>query len=143
MGRGAGGRRWRGAGEQGSGSDGHRGHRLREQSDEIAAQKDQIQHAYETVELLSDIGREITASLDLDTILFKLGERVNTLLDASIFGVGLYRLEQHQIEYTLAIESGKRYLPSRRDTLDKNQFAVWCIDSRKPVLLERRGRGVF
>lgn len=108
---------------------------IREQAGEIAAQKDRIEHAYETVELLSDIGREITASLDLDTILFKLYERVNQMLDASVFGVGLHRPERHAIEYTLAVENGKRYAPYTRNTEDKNQLAVWCIDNRQPVLV--------
>ena len=87
------------------------------------------------VELLSEIGKEITASLDLDTILFKLYERVNQIVDANIFGVGLYRPEKSVIEYTLAIENGKRYAPYTRDTHDKNQFPVWCIDNRLPILL--------
>ena len=87
------------------------------------------------VELLSEIGKEITASLDLDTILFKLYERVNQIVDASIFGVGLYRPEKSIIEYTLAIENGKRYEPYTRDTRDKNQLAVWCLDHRQPILL--------
>ena len=87
------------------------------------------------VELLSEIGKEITASLDLDTILFKLYERVNQIVDASIFGVGLYRPKKNVIEYTLAIENGKRYAPYTRDTRDKNQFAVWCIDNRQPILI--------
>jgi hypothetical protein len=39
------------------------------------------------------------------------------------------------IEYTLAIENGKRYAPYTRSTDDKNQFAVWCIDIAKPILL--------
>ena len=101
---------------------------IRAQAAEIAAQKDSI-------ELLSEIGREITASLDLNTILFKLYERVNQIVDASIFGVGLYRPEQHLIEYSLAIENGKRYAPYSRSTDDKNQFAVWCIDHRQPILI--------
>ncbi len=108
---------------------------IRTQAAEIAAQKDNLQQAYETVELLSDIGKEITASLDLDTILFKLYERVNQLVDASIFGVGLYRPQKNLIEYSLAIENGQRYAPYTRDTGDKNQLAVWCIDNRKPVLI--------
>ena len=87
------------------------------------------------VELLSEIGKEITASLDLDTILFKLYERVNQIVDANIFGVGLYRPEKSVIEYTLAIENGKRYAPYTRDTHDKNQFPVWCIENRLPILL--------
>jgi signal transduction histidine kinase/DNA-binding response OmpR family regulator len=108
---------------------------IRTQAAEIAAQKDHLQQAYETVELLSEIGKEITASLDLDTILFKLYERVNQIVDASIFGVGLYRPQKNLIEYSLAIENGKRYAPYTRSTNDKNQFAVWCIDNRKPVLI--------
>ena len=101
---------------------------IRAQAAEITAQKDSI-------ELLSEIGKEITASLDLNTILFKLYERVNQIVDASIFGVGLYRPELKLIEYTLAIENGTRYAPYTRSMTDKNQFAVWCIDHRQPILL--------
>jgi signal transduction histidine kinase/CheY-like chemotaxis protein len=105
---------------------------IRSQAEKISAQKDSI-------ELLSEIGKEITASLDLETILFKLYERVNQIADASIFGVGLYRPEKHVIEYTLAIENGKRYAPYIRSTDDKNQLAVWCIDNRKAILLNDIG----
>ncbi len=101
---------------------------IRAQAAEIAAQKDSI-------ELLSEIGKEITASLDLNVILFKLYERVNQIVDASIFGVGLYRPEQKLIEYTLAVENGKRYAPYTRSAEDKSQFAVWCIDHRQPILI--------
>jgi signal transduction histidine kinase/CheY-like chemotaxis protein/ligand-binding sensor domain-containing protein len=101
---------------------------IRTQAAEIAAQKDSI-------ELLGEIGKEITASLDLNTILFKLYERVNQIVDAGIFGVGLYRPEKRSIEYSLAIENGKRYAPYTRSTDDKNQFAVWCIDHREPILI--------
>ncbi len=101
---------------------------IRAQSSELAAQRDSI-------ELLSEIGKEITASLDLNTILFKLYERVNQIVDASIFGVGLYRPEKNLIEYTLAIENGKRYAPYTRSMNDKNQLAVWCIEHRQPILL--------
>ena len=47
---------------------------------------------------------------------------MNQIVDASIFGVGLYRPEKHLIEYSLAIENGKRYAPYTRSTDDKNQF---------------------
>jgi signal transduction histidine kinase/DNA-binding response OmpR family regulator len=87
------------------------------------------------VELLSEIGKEITASLDFDTIFFRLYERVNQLADATVFGVGLYHPETQQIEYRLAVEDGKRYAPYTRDTSDKNQFPVWCVENRKPVFI--------
>src|SRR5271154_3788223 len=108
---------------------------VNERTEEIRAQASEITAQKESIELLSEIGKEITASLDLNTILFKLYERVNQIVDASIFGVGLYRPEKHLIEYSLAIEGGQRYAPYTRSTDDKNQFAVWCIDHRQPILL--------
>ncbi len=87
------------------------------------------------VELLSEIGKELTSSLDLDTIFFRLYEHVNQLMDASIFGVGIHHPERHEIEYRLAMENGKRYEPYSRDTRDRNQFPVWCIEHRQPIFI--------
>lgn len=108
---------------------------VNERTDEIRAQAAEITAQRDSIELLSEIGKEITASLDLNTILFKLYERVNQIVDASIFGVGLYRPEKRVIEYSLAIENGKRYKPYTRSTEDKNQFAVRCIEHRQPILI--------
>ncbi|HEX5669418.1 MAG TPA: GAF domain-containing protein, partial [Chitinophagaceae bacterium] len=87
------------------------------------------------VELLSDIGKKITSSLDFETIFYNLYEHINQLADASIFGIGIYNKEQNELEYKFAIERGKRYEPYTRSTVDKNQFPVWCIDNRKPVFI--------
>jgi signal transduction histidine kinase len=86
-------------------------------------------------DLLNRIGKDLTGSLDSDTIFYKLYENVNKLLDASIFGVGIYHSEKQEIEYRLAIEKGKKYEPYSRDMKNKNQFPVWCIENRKPVFI--------
>ena len=88
-----------------------------------------------SIELLSEIGREITASLDFDTIFDKLYGRVNELADADVFGVGLYHADRNEIEYRLAIEKGKRYAPYSRSTTDRSQLPVWCIEHREPVFI--------
>jgi signal transduction histidine kinase/CheY-like chemotaxis protein len=87
------------------------------------------------VELLSEIGKQITASLDFETIFHKLYENINQLTDATIFGVGIYNADKQQLEYKYAVEKGKRYKPYIRDTKDKDQFPVWCIENRKPVFI--------
>jgi signal transduction histidine kinase/ligand-binding sensor domain-containing protein len=87
------------------------------------------------VELLSEIGKQITASLDSDTIFHKVYEHVNRLVDATIFGVGLYDPEEQKLEYRLAIEKGKGFAPYTRDLRDKNQLPVWCIENRQPVFI--------
>jgi len=107
--------------------------RLRAESAEALARSEG--EGKKNIELLSDIGREITASLDFDTIFDKLYERVNQLADADVFGVGLYHPERQEIEYRLAIEQGKRYAPYSRSTVDSEQLPVWCIEHRQAVFL--------
>ena len=87
------------------------------------------------IERLSEIGKEITASLDFETIFSRLYDHINDLTDAPIFGVGVYNKDAGEIEYRMAIENGQRYAPYTRDTKDKNQFPVWCIENEKPVLI--------
>jgi signal transduction histidine kinase len=89
----------------------------------------------QNVQLLGEIGKEITSSLDLDTILYRLYEHVNQLADASIFGVGIYHEQRHELEYRLALENGKRYPPYSRDTRLPNQLPVWCLEHRQAVVL--------
>ena len=107
--------------------------RLRAESAEALARSETERNR--NIELLSDIGREITASLDFDTIFDKLYGRVNELADADVFGVGLYQPEKNEIEYRLAIEKGKRYAPYSRSTTDRSQLPVWCIEHREPVFI--------
>jgi signal transduction histidine kinase/CheY-like chemotaxis protein/ligand-binding sensor domain-containing protein len=107
--------------------------RLRAESAEALAQSEAVRNR--NIELLSEIGRDITASLDFDTIFDKLYGRVNELADADVFGVGLYHPERNEIEYRLAIEKGKRYAPYSRSTTDRSQLPVWCIEHRAPVFI--------
>ena len=107
--------------------------RLRAESAEALAKSESARNR--NIELLSEIGREITASLDFDTIFEKLYERVNQLADADVFGVGLYHQDTREIEYRLAMEQGKRYAPYSRSTTEASQLPVWCIEHREPVFI--------
>lgn len=107
--------------------------RLRAEAAEALAGAERERNRH--IELLSEIGRDITASLDFDTIFDKLYSRVNELADADVFGVGLYHPEKNEIEYRLAIEKGKRYAPYSRSTTDRSQLPVWCIEHREPVFI--------
>jgi len=107
--------------------------RLRAEAAETLARSESA--GKKQVELLSDIGREITSSLEFEAIFDTLYARVNELADADVFGVGLYHHDRHALEYRLAIEDGKRYAPYTRDTRDQNQLPVWCIEHREPVFI--------
>ncbi len=102
---------------------------------EIERLDEEIEQTTKNITLLSDIGKEITSTLDLEKIFSIVYNRVNKLMDARTFGIGLYSAENHSIEYRMAIQDGVAYKPYFRDTLDKNQLPVWCIDNKKPVFI--------
>ncbi|MCJ8270822.1 MAG: GAF domain-containing protein [Psychrosphaera sp.] len=95
----------------------------------------QVTHHTDNIAVLSDVGKEITSNLDMETILETVYRHVNSLMDATVFAIGFYREKKQIIEYRMAMESNRRYDHYKRDMNDKNQFAVWCIDNKKPVLI--------
>jgi signal transduction histidine kinase len=104
-------------------------------NEEVLAQRDNLQKSYENLELLNGIGKKITASLNFETIFSQLYQSVNQLMDATIFGIGIYKEQQQEIKYELAMEKGVAYLPYSRSMQDKTQWAVQCIEHRKEIFI--------
>ena len=94
-----------------------------------------LEEQKKSIKQLSEIGKELTASLNLEHVLSTLYTCINEMMDASVFGIGLYNAEKGFIDYQMAIEKGVRYKPYTRDMQDKNQFSVWCIENKKEVFL--------
>ena len=62
---------------------------LQERTTALQHQKEQVEKAYDNVELLSRIGRDITAKLSSQEIISTVYQNVNSLMDAAVFGIGL------------------------------------------------------
>ena len=108
---------------------------LKDKNDELEKKKEELEQSYNSISVLSKIGQDITSTLNLDVILNTVYENVNQLMSADVFGIGIYNEAESEIEYRLAIEDGKRYLPYRRSMENKNQFPVWCIENKKEVFI--------
>lgn len=108
---------------------------MKEKNEELEKKTEELEQSYNSISVLSKIGRDITSTLDLDTILNTVYENVNQLMDASVFGIGVYNNEDSTIDYQLAIDKGKRYKPYSRSMKDKDQFPVWCIENKKEIFI--------
>jgi len=108
---------------------------MKEKNVELERKTVELEKSYDNVSVLSKIGRDITSTLDLDTILNTVYENVNELMEATIFGIGIYKHDTQTIDFRLAIERGKRYEPYERTLNDKTQLAVWCLDNNKEVFI--------
>ena len=108
---------------------------MKEKNKELEKQTKELTQSYNSVSLLSQIGRNITSTLNLDTILNTVYTNVNKMMDATVFGIGIFNQDEKNIEYRMSIENGKRYQPYIRNMVDKNQFPVWCIENKKEVFI--------
>jgi signal transduction histidine kinase/ligand-binding sensor domain-containing protein/CheY-like chemotaxis protein len=105
------------------------------QKEEVERQKENVELAHRNISILSEIGREMTATLDMETIMTTVYRHVHQLMDARIFGIGFYREEVGLIEFPFAIDEGVRSLFYTRDLDDPDQFAVWCLTHRREVFI--------
>ena len=88
------------------------------------------------IELLSRIGRDITSTLSVEQIIDTVYEHVNAMMDASVFGIGLYNAAENRLEFPATQEKGKR-LPFFVNSLeDKNRIAVWCFKHQEEVVIQ-------
>ncbi|GIV44324.1 MAG: hypothetical protein KatS3mg035_1447 [Bacteroidia bacterium] len=58
---------------------------VRERTKQVILQKEEIERSYNNTRLLSEIGQQITSTLDFEKIFKSLHENVNKLMDAACF----------------------------------------------------------
>ncbi len=95
----------------------------------------EIQEQKNNVEQLSLIGREITATLSIGNIIHTIYENVNQLMDASVFGIGLYNAEKQTLDFPGTTEKNELLPPYALSLLDENRLAVWCFKNQKEVII--------
>jgi transcriptional regulator with GAF, ATPase, and Fis domain len=108
---------------------------VKRRTHEAVEQKEEIERTYKNTQLLSEIGQQITSTLDFDTIFTKLYENVNKLMDAECFGVRIYHADKNTAEYKFEIENGQKYDPVEVPMTDENNYTVWCIKNRREIFL--------
>ncbi len=108
---------------------------MKEKNAELEMKTKELEESYNSISVLSKIGQDITSTLNLDTILNTVYTNVNEMMDATVFGIGIFNPNENFIEYRMSMEKGKRYQPYQRTMENKNQFPVWCIENKKEVFI--------
>ncbi|MBN8694709.1 MAG: GAF domain-containing protein [Bacteroidetes bacterium] len=103
---------------------------------EVISQKEEIEKAYQNNKLLSEVGREITSTLNFEEIFDKLYSYVNRLMDATVFGIDIYHPDKNLVEYKFSIEKGVKCNTVDTVSMDNdNNFSVWCIKNKKEIFI--------
>jgi len=87
------------------------------------------------VELLNRIGKDITATLALESIIATVYENVNALMEASVFGIGIYNKEKACIDFPATREKGEPLPFYSYPLADDDRLAVWCFKHQQEVVI--------
>ncbi len=108
---------------------------LQIKNEEVQKQRDELESTYNNIKLLSEIGQKITSTLSLEKIIETVYTNVNELMDASVFGIGVYNQAENRIEFPGLIENGEK-LPLTFQSMDDDyRLAVWCLKNQKEIVI--------
>ncbi|MDM4766026.1 two-component regulator propeller domain-containing protein [Pelomonas sp. SE-A7] len=102
---------------------------------EVARRTAEVQAQRQQIATLSEIGRELTASLDMAAIQNALFKHVASLMPATTFGVGLVNREEGVVEFDFMIHRGQAIKPYRRSLDAAEQPAARCVREGRPLLI--------
>ena len=102
---------------------------------ELTEQKESLLQSYNNVEQLGEIGRKITSSLSVERIIGTVYDNVNTLMDASVFGIGIYNDDLKRIDFPSTYEDGEALAFYSNSIEDLNRFAVICFRDAKEIII--------
>ncbi|RZT93322.1 two component regulator with propeller domain [Ancylomarina subtilis] len=108
---------------------------LEEQKEEILQQSQFLQKSYMNLIHLSDIGKIITANLSFERIIDSAYQSVKELMDASIFGIGVYDKSKKDLYFPRFKEDGNDINNIRFDLDDPNRLAVYCYKNEAEVFI--------
>lgn len=109
--------------------------RVRERTQEVLTQKEEIAKAYENVKLLSALGRKITANLNAEDIIQEVHQNLQELMDAPTFTVGIYNENKKRIEYLDRSPAFEPPIFAHDYFHEKHKFSIQAFESQKEIHL--------
>jgi len=85
---------------------------------------------------ISELGRRITSSLDLDTVITTVKESLERHMDLSVFGLAVYIEEDDALDWKAYFDSGKRVHRTLNRLDPKRSIAAWSIRHRESVFID-------
>jgi len=103
--------------------------------DRVRERTKEIEKAHQDTRLIAQISKDISESLNIETIIARVYENINTLMDATCFGMGIYDPDDHVIRMPDFIENGEKLDEIVFDVNDKSKLASWCFNNKKEVFI--------
>ena len=108
---------------------------LRKANENVQQQKDRLDYQYSLLRMLSQIGQNITASMQAEDIIQKSYTHINKLMRAPCLSVGLVDKEQNLIRYYGFYDHDSPITFDEVSLSDESRLSVWCVTHTQTVVM--------
>jgi len=108
---------------------------FKEQASRLERQSKALKQSYEQMQIISEIGQKITATLNINHVFEQIYQHTNSLMEADVLGIGVFRKHEQVLEYPFYMEKGQVVPAFVIPLSSKTSYAVWCFKNQKEVFI--------
>ncbi len=105
---------------------------------ELQTQNQALADSYRDMTLLQMLAKQITASLDLQEILFLCHQSLNEIMDVHVLAIGIYRAERQSLEFSHWLEDGRLMAPFELKLQPEQHLATVCFNQQREMNIQKR-----
>lgn len=102
---------------------------------ELKQKSDELEESGRNLRFISEIGRTITASLDVEDVLNIVYDSVKRLMDVNLFGVGLYDEAKEIVNFRMIVEESIRLPLVDMKVSESDGYVSKCIMGRREIIV--------
>ena len=104
-------------------------------TEQLERKTQELSRSYSQMKIISEIGQSITSTLNVKKVFRRIYESINSLMDATVLGIGIYDKQKDVIEYKLYIEEGETAPVFDIPLSSKSSWAVWCFKNKQEIMI--------
>lgn len=103
---------------------------------DVKKSQENLEKARQSARLLSELGLEISAELNISNIVETVYQRFNEIMDVDCFGIGVVSQENNSLEFPLFVENDIRYSDYAISLNDSNKLATVCLARNEVIVIK-------
>lgn len=97
----------------------------------------QVERRTQDIFVLGDVGRDLAATTDTESIAKLLYRQLDKALQASSFMVGLYHPQSQHVSFIFTMSDGQRLQPASINTKQSDDPIAWTINNKKEFIAQK------
>ncbi len=103
---------------------------------ELKQKSDELEESNRNIQFISDIGRKITSSLDIEKVLFTIQDSIVKLMNVNVFAIGLYDDAGETVTFRMVVENSVRLSGFQKSVLEGDGYLHKCIRNRSEIVVD-------